>query len=150
LLTLPRPAAVHVVVPCAQLKWNQPDETGGEHIGCYEVLVRPPPPTWEGLVPDEEVRVGYARGFFTSSPRATHISSPADARPCCCRAAPQGFALIYAGPERSFLLNKLGPAQRFSFKIRVSAVLPLVAGGCGASCAATDGSTCACAADATR
>jgi hypothetical protein len=32
----------------------------------------------------------------------------------------QGFTQVYVGDERSFKLGKLGPGQRFSFKIRVS------------------------------
>lgn len=32
----------------------------------------------------------------------------------------QGFTQVYVGDERSYKLGKLGPGQRFSFKIRVS------------------------------
>eukprot|EP00879_Flechtneria_rotunda_P003440 GHRR01003669.1.p1 GENE.GHRR01003669.1~~GHRR01003669.1.p1 ORF type:complete len:1144 (+),score=472.39 GHRR01003669.1:203-3634(+) len=74
-----------------KLKWNKPDETGGEAISQYELLISPQPASWDGPAPDQ-----------------------------------QGFAQVYIGDERSFKLGRLGPGQRFSFKIRSSNVL-----GCG-------------------
>jgi hypothetical protein len=41
---------------CVQLKWNAPDETGGEAITAYELMVAPQPVGWEGGPPDEQVR----------------------------------------------------------------------------------------------
>jgi hypothetical protein len=38
-----------------QLKWNVPDETGGEAIQRYELLVTPQPAGWEGPPADEQV-----------------------------------------------------------------------------------------------
>ncbi|KAF6257140.1 fibronectin type III [Scenedesmus sp. NREL 46B-D3] len=74
-----------------KLKWNMPDEAGGEVIQRYELLVTPQPAGWEGPAADE-----------------------------------QGFTQVYVGDERSYKLGKLGPGQRFSFKIRSFNVL-----GCG-------------------
>lgn len=71
-----------------KLKWNVPDETGGEAIQRYELLVTPQPAGWDGPPADE-----------------------------------QGFTQVYVGDERSYKLGKLGPGQRFSFKIRSFNVL---------------------------
>lgn len=38
-----------------QLKWAVPDETGGEVITQYELLVTPQPLGWEGPAADEQV-----------------------------------------------------------------------------------------------
>jgi hypothetical protein len=39
-----------------QLKWNLPDETGGEMITQYQLKVKPSPPGFACSQPDEEVR----------------------------------------------------------------------------------------------
>jgi hypothetical protein len=39
-----------------QLKWGVPDETGGERVLRYELLLAPLPPAWDGNPPNETVR----------------------------------------------------------------------------------------------
>lgn len=55
---------------CVQLKWNLPDETGGEVITQYHLKVKPLPVGFTGGVPDEEVRrTGWQRCLDISSVR---------------------------------------------------------------------------------
>jgi hypothetical protein len=44
-----------IVCLCLQLKWNLPDETGGEAITQYQLKVKPLPQNFAGSEPDEEV-----------------------------------------------------------------------------------------------
>jgi hypothetical protein len=44
-----------VVFLCLQLKWNLPDETGGEAITQYQLKVKPLPQNFAGSEPDGEV-----------------------------------------------------------------------------------------------
>jgi hypothetical protein len=47
---------VSVLCLVLQLKWNLPDETGGEMITQYQLKVKPAPPGFSCSQPDEEVR----------------------------------------------------------------------------------------------
>jgi hypothetical protein len=53
---------VLLLVP-VQLKWNIPDETGGEAIQRYELLVTPQPAGWEGPPADQQVRMSSSSRF---------------------------------------------------------------------------------------